>query len=103
MYTTATLKEMLAAGKFDKTFSLLYSDDPSVLKAQAQRYAKAADEFTALFKSGHDVSLFSAPGRTEVGGNHTDHQHGCVLAASVNLDVIAIVEKNDDHMIRVKS
>ena len=46
---------------------------------------------------------FSAPGRTEVGGNHTDHNHGKVLAASVNLDVIAVVEPTDDNIITIKS
>ena len=46
---------------------------------------------------------FSAPGRTEIGGNHTDHQHGCVLAAAVNLDAIAVVAFHRDGVIRVKS
>ena len=47
--------------------------------------------------------LFSAPGRTELGGNHTDHQHGCVLAAAVNLETLAYVAENDSGMIRVQS
>lgn len=46
---------------------------------------------------------FSAPGRTEISGNHTDHQHGCVLAAAVNLETVADVELNDSHLIRVDS
>ena len=44
--------------------------------------------------------LFSAPGRTEISGNHTDHQHGCVLAAAVNLETVAEVTLNDDGVIR---
>lgn len=47
--------------------------------------------------------FFSSPGRTEVGGNHTDHQHGCVLAAAVNLDVVACVRPIPEKVIRVKS
>jgi galactokinase len=47
--------------------------------------------------------LFSAPGRTELSGNHTDHQHGCVLAGGVDMDVIAIVSLNDDNTVRIKS
>ena len=47
--------------------------------------------------------IFSAPGRTELSGNHTDHQHGKVLAAAVNLEMLAAVEKNDSGIIRVKS
>ena len=47
--------------------------------------------------------IFSAPGRTEIGGNHTDHQHGCVLAASVNLKTMAVVTLNDEGIIRVQS
>ena len=50
-----------------------------------------------------EVSIFSAPGRSEVGGNHTDHQHGQVLAASINLDAIAIVAKTSDDKIQVIS
>lgn len=47
--------------------------------------------------------IFSAPGRTEISGNHTDHQHGCVLAAAVNLETVADVELNGSHLIRVQS
>ena len=47
--------------------------------------------------------IFSAPGRTEISGNHTDHQHGCVLAASVNLKTTARVTLNDDGVIRIQS
>ena len=46
---------------------------------------------------------FSAPGRTEISGNHTDHQHGCVLAAAVNLDIIAVVSFNNMGVIRLQS
>ena len=49
------------------------------------------------------AALFSAPGRTEIGGNHTDHQHGRVLAGSVNIDVIAAVGTNDLGQLRLKS
>lgn len=46
---------------------------------------------------------FSAPGRTEIGGNHTDHQRGHVLAAAVNLDTNAAVRINGTNMIRIQS
>ena len=47
--------------------------------------------------------LFSAPGRTEISGNHTDHQHGCVLAAAVNLETVAEVVVLDDPTIIIHS
>ncbi len=47
--------------------------------------------------------IFSAPGRTEIGGNHTDHQHGCVLAAAVNLETVANVTLNDTNTIIIRS
>ena len=103
MYTANSAKEKLLSGAFGKTFSKLYSDNAAVIKAQSERYCEAVDEFVKLFKTTEGISFFSAPGRTEVGGNHTDHQHGCVLAASVNLDVIAVVAKNNDNVIRIKS
>ena len=50
-----------------------------------------------------EIYRFSAPGRTEISGNHTDHQHGCVLAAAVNLETVAEVMLNDSEVIRVQS
>ena len=61
------------------------------------------ENFEGLFGSNRDISIFSAPGRTEVGGNHTDHQRGRVLAASVNLDVIAVVSAADSDQVKIKS
>lgn len=71
---------------------------------QKDRYNKAIEAYREYFGGiGEGFRLFSAPGRTEVGGNHTDHNHGKVLAASVNLDVIAVVEPIEAHRIALKS
>lgn len=93
------IKSAIADGHFDKDFVLLYGDT----KSAQNRYLNACDSFKDLYPVSGDIRLFSAPGRTEVGGNHTDHQHGCVLAGSVNLDVLAVVSLNNDGKIRIKS
>ncbi|MBQ2015480.1 MAG: galactokinase, partial [Clostridia bacterium] len=85
---------------FDKIRPLVV--DETKLEAQRTRYLHALDEFEKLFGDG-PVELFSAPGRSEVGGNHTDHQRGKVLACSLNLDVIAVVRKRVDGVITVQS
>ena len=61
------------------------------------------NNFAKLYPKRKNIRIFSAPGRTEIGGNHTDHQNGCVLAAAVNLDVIAVVAFHQDGVIRIKS
>ena len=85
-----------------KTLSMgeIYTADE--LDRQLNRYRAAAAEFEKLFGE-KPSAFFCAPGRTEVGGNHTDHNLGCVLAAGVSLDIIAAVVPNDDGMITVKS
>ncbi|WP_124097932.1 galactokinase family protein [Ruminococcus sp. Marseille-P6503] len=82
------------------TLDRIYSEDKTAF--QKERYAEAAAEFEKLFNAAPS-RFFSAPGRTEVGGNHTDHNHGRVLAAGVSLDVIAAVAPTDDGIIKVKS
>lgn len=59
--------------------------------------------FRTQFGGAEEIELFSAPGRTELGGNHTDHQHGNVLAASVNLDIVACAAPNDSMIVRIQS
>lgn len=83
-------------------FKELYGVSPSVLKEQANRYIGLMNEFNSTF-SNNDVELFSSPGRTEIGGNHTDHNYGRVLAGAVNLDNIAVAAKNGTNVIRIKS
>ncbi len=83
-------------------FQELYGTDATVLKEQADRYATLMRDFEKTFGS-DDVQLFSSPGRTEIGGNHTDHNHGRVLAGAVNLDNIAVAAANGSDVIRVKS
>ena len=83
--------------------SVLYGADSSVLYTQRHRYIKAIERFTEIFPEREDVHLFSAPGRSEIGGNHTDHQRGCALGAAVNLDVVAVVAFHDEGVIRLYS
>lgn len=88
---------------FSALFSSLYGTDEKDLAYQKRRYLGAVKRFAELYPERHDIRIFSAPGRTEIGGNHTDHQHGCVLAAAINLDVIAVAAFHEDGVIRVKS
>ncbi len=101
MYSTSALLQQIALGTFDHLFERLYGTN--AVQEMRARYAQAVHEFTAVFGERENVRLFSAPGRTEIGGNHTDHNHGCVLAASVNLDVIAVVSATNNTIARIQS
>lgn len=88
---------------FSTLLSSLYGTDEKDLAYQKQRYLDAVKRFCELYPEQRDIRIFSAPGRTEIGGNHTDHQHGCVLAAAVNLDIIAVVSFHNYGVIRLQS
>lgn len=96
---TKELVRAIKSGAFDRDFTLLAYHDLKLAKA---RYINAVEEFEKLFGE-REVYLISAPGRTELSGNHTDHQGGCVLAGSVNLDTIAVVSPRDDKNVTVAS
>jgi len=83
-------------------FRELYGSDVTVLKAQADRYKDLLSEFSQCYGA-DEVELFSSPGRTEIGGNHTDHNHGRVLAGAVNLDNIAVAAINNSNTIHITS
>ena len=102
MADAKTLKSRLASGEFDARLKEVYLSDKAV-EDQKKRDAVIIDEFVRLFGDNDSIELFSAPGRTEVGGNHTDHNHGKVLAASVDLDTVAAAAKRDDGIIVEKS
>jgi len=101
MAKISALIEKINGGK-NPLFQELYGFDDSVLKEQASRYSTLMAEFRKSYGS-DDVSLFSSPGRTEIGGNHTDHNYGRVLAGAVNLDMIAVAAINGTNVIRIKS
>ena len=102
MANTIELKQQIQQGAYDAAFVKLYGVDVDV-NAQRERYISVIDQFENEFGSGRSVRLYSAPGRTEIGGNHTDHNNGVVLAGSVNLDIVAVVSPNEENIIRVKS
>ncbi|MCL2517546.1 MAG: galactokinase [Oscillospiraceae bacterium] len=68
-----------------------------------QRYIDATNKFAALYGGGRETARFSVPGRSEILGNHTDHNHGCVIAAAVDLDIIAVASRSEGNRIRIKS
>lgn len=102
MADSKILKEKLASGDYDARLKAVYLSDKAVAD-QKERLTVIIDEYVKLFGDNENIELFSAPGRTEVGGNHTDHNHGKVLAASVDLDTVAAAAKRDDSVIVEKS
>ena len=94
------LMSRLFSGNLDDVLLRLYGAEH--LSAARTRCIALVSTFQKVFGA-EPTALFSAPGRTELGGNHTDHQHGCVLAAAVNLDALAAVRPNRSGMIRVYS
>ena len=95
------LIQQIKDGALRDTLGMLYG--ANAVKSQEQRYIKSVERFCDIFPEREDVHIFSAPGRTEIGGNHTDHQHGCALGAAVNLDAVAVVSFRDDSAVRVHS
>ena len=102
MQKLGDVRRALDAGELNEPLSHLLYDD---LAAARERIAKVLDEFQKTFGVGDDtpVALCSAPGRTEIGGNHTDHQHGRVLAGAVDLDFLACASPNGTNTIRFQS
>ena len=86
----------------NKVFRELYGKDPVELKRNAKRYTDLLNRFTAEFGSS-DCEFYTSPGRTEIGGNHTDHNYGRVLAGAVNLDNVCLAAKNNTNTIRILS
>lgn len=105
MTTCKTILEGLDAGAYDARLSRIYCITGAEVTPHRRRVADAVARYQALFSAGDGapVSVYSGPGRTELGGNHTDHQHGRVLAASVNLDMLAVAAPNGTRTIRLQS
>lgn len=99
------LLERLNCGELELPLAALYvPDGTGPLPAEAEdRARQVLLGFKRCFGSTDRASLFSAPGRTELGGNHTDHQHGHVLCASVDLDALACAAPNGTSLIRIVS
>jgi galactokinase len=95
-----SLEARLQAGTLDGQLLRLYG--PGRLEAARTRCSGVIANFTKVFGCPPDA-LFSAPGRTELGGNHTDHQHGRVLAAGIDLDILSAAAPNQSGMIRIQS
>ena len=83
-------------------FARIYGNDNNVFSLQEKRYTGLIDKFQAKYEA-KEIHLFSTSGRTEIGGNHTDHNHGRVLCAGINLDSIAIVAKTLENCINITS
>ena len=101
MTTAADLISTISSGLLDSRL-LDICRDPARLDYERDRYKGALDSFINAFGDA-DVSVFSAPGRSEISGNHTDHQHGKVIACSINRDAVAIASYRDDNSVHVIS
>ncbi len=97
---TVAYKNKLLSGELDSVLGELYPADR--LERCRTRCADAITEFEKLYGQ-REIELFSAPGRTEIIGNHTDHNNGKVIAASVDIDILAVASKTDDNTVIVKS
>ena len=93
------LKKYILSNKLDETLKSIYCTQD--IQSEIDRYLKLLDDAYLLCGDG-DYHFISSPGRSEIGGNHTDHQHGHVVAASLNIDNLLVVKKNDSNTINYK-
>ncbi|MBO5354784.1 MAG: galactokinase [Clostridia bacterium] len=100
MNTNQTINK-IERGELDARLTALYGKE--ALTGVKNRYIDAIRAFEKLYGADRDVLLLSVAGRSELSGNHTDHNYGCVVAASIDLDIIAVVAKSEGTVIRVKS
>ena len=97
------LRRHIQEGGLDARLCAVCGCGPSALGTKRARLLKLLDAYQAAFAADEEVGMFSGPGRTEMGGNHTDHQRGRVLAAAVDLDALACAGPSGDDVIRILS
>lgn len=97
------IRKELKSLKTDEVLKKLYGDDSKIIDYQKKRYLNLLDIFERNFPQNKEASLFSAPGRVEIGGNHTDHNGGRVLTAAVNMDVLGIASPTIENVITIYS
>lgn len=100
---TADIISKINEGALDTQLCEKLAVNEARLETERKRYSDATDAFKAQYGNLDGIRLFSVGGRSEISGNHTDHNHGRVIAASVNLDILAIAAPTDDGEIRIKS
>ena len=93
----------LQGERFKELFGKLYGTQEHIIEKQRLRYTQAIKNFHEHFPIHTEIQIYSASGRTEIGGNHTDHQRGRVLAGAVNLDTIAVAAFHQDGVVRILS
>ena len=95
------LKENILNDKYANIFADLYGE--SSVENQKKRYIHTIEKFEEIYGTDKDISIYSAPGRTEICGNHTDHNCGLIVAAAIEEDTICIAAKNEDNVVKVAS
>lgn len=100
MKSLSEIQQFLNTPKVQELFVRLYGNEADVLKRQIARYEELAQFFFQHFGE-KDITFFSSPGRTEIGGNHTDHNLGKVLTGSINLDAACAASKNTDNKVHI--
>ncbi len=103
MKIQSTLTTELKEGALDARLTAIYGCKRTEVPHKRERLLVLMDTFAKTYGVDREVGLYSAPGRTEMGGNHTDHQHGRVLAAAIDLDAIACASKSGSTIVRVLS
>lgn len=98
---SAELINAIKTCELDEKLSVLYGKED--LASARERYVGAIEKFNEIYGCDRDISIYTVAGRSELSGNHTDHNHGCVVAASISLDIIAVAAPTDDSTVRVLS
>ncbi len=102
LHSISSCEAQLRSGAYDSRLSRWYGCKGNAILPYRERILSALQGFRAQYGE-RDICIFSVSGRTELGGNHTDHQHGCVLAGGISLDIIAIAAPTEDGKLCVKS
>ncbi|MDR0616259.1 MAG: hypothetical protein LBG29_05570 [Synergistaceae bacterium] len=101
MAKASCMIKKIQSGGYDHVFSSIYGHES--IRAQRERYIETILGFERYYGEERDISVYSAPGRVELCGNHTDHNNGVVMAAAINLDIVAVVSKSGGDVIRLRS
>lgn len=100
MTSIIEMKQQISSHQLNHVFTRLYGER---MQSQKERYLHLLSAFEQAFPMHEQIEIYSAPGRSEIGGNHTDHQRGCVLAAGIDLDSVAVVSPSKDQAITILS